>query len=196
MQEAWADQPIMTYPDQIRRDALGFLGYRKPAKGLLILRDHILGPERFDSAFREYIRRWAYKHPQPADFFRTIENVGGEDLDWFWRGWFYTTETFDAAITGVAEMPGGGTGARVENLAGLVFPLDVQFTFADGTVTTARIPVEAFYKTDTVIATTPHEGALTRVVLDPDNALPDTDPSNNTWTASDMPNADPAGTGE
>ncbi|MEO1728782.1 MAG: M1 family metallopeptidase [Bacteroidota bacterium] len=186
MQQPWAqDQAMATYPDQIRRDALGFLAYRKPAKGLLILRDHVLGPDRFDPAFKAYIQRWAYKHPQPADFFRTIEDVAGEDLDWFWRGWVYSTETFDAAITGVAAMPAGGTGARVENRGGLVFPIDVQFTFADGSTDIQRIPVEAFYTTDTVIAVTPKEGAVTRAELDPGDHLPDTTPRGNVWTAED-----------
>ncbi|MEM9999231.1 MAG: M1 family metallopeptidase, partial [Bacteroidota bacterium] len=186
MRQPWAqDQVMATYPDQIRRDALGFLGYRKPAKALLLLRDHILGPERFDAAFTTYVERWALKHPQPADFFRTIEDVAGEDLDWFWRGWFYSTDTFDAAITGVAAMPAGGTGARIENLGGLVFPIDVQFTFADGSTATERLPVEAFYKTDTVIVTTLQEGAVTRVELDPENHLPDMNPDDNVWTQSD-----------
>ena len=83
------DQPIVTPPDRIRREALGWLAYRKPGKGLLLLRDVVLGPERFDAAFMAYIRRWAYKHPQPADFMRTIEDVSGEDLAWFWREWLY-----------------------------------------------------------------------------------------------------------
>src|SRR5690606_36926528 len=114
MQEpAMQDQPIMTPTEQIRRASLGVLAYRKPAKGLLILRNHVLGPARFDPAFMEYIERWAYKHPQPADFFRTIEDVTGEDLGWFWRGWFMSTETLDQAITGV-ERQEGGTVVTVE----------------------------------------------------------------------------------
>jgi hypothetical protein len=68
------------------------------ATGLNILRETIIGRKLFDHAFREYARRWAFKHPTPADFFRTIEDVTGEDLDWFWRGWFYSTENCDIAI--------------------------------------------------------------------------------------------------
>ena len=129
MQEpAMQDQTMMTPPDQIRRASLGFLGYRKPAKGLRILRDVVLGPERFDAAFMEYIERWAYKHPQPADFFRTIEDVAGEDLDWFWRGWFMTSDTFDQAITGV-EREDGRSVVTVANLGGLVMPADLAITY-------------------------------------------------------------------
>src|SRR5690606_25679784 len=96
MQSPLADQPVHTYPDQTRPQGLGWLAYYKPAFGLVLLREYVLGPDRFDAAFRAYIERWAFKHPQPADFFRTIEDVAGEDLDWFWRGWFLGTGAFDA----------------------------------------------------------------------------------------------------
>ena len=86
-------QPMMTYPDNIWRGRLGYLAYGKPAAALWQLRENVLGHERFDRAFREYIDRWAFKHPQPSDFFRTIEDVAGMDLAWFWRGWFYSTAT-------------------------------------------------------------------------------------------------------
>ena len=70
----------------------------KPATGLNILRETIVGRELFDYAFNEYSRRWAFKHPTPADFFRTMEDATGEDLDWFWRGWFYGTDACDISI--------------------------------------------------------------------------------------------------
>ena len=143
-----ADQPIATYPDRIRREALGWLAYRKPAKGLLLLRNEVVGPERFDAAFEEYIRRWAYKHPQPADFFRTIEDVTGEDLDWFWRGWFYTTGQFDQALVGLAVEDGRAV-ATVENRGELVLPTEVEFAFSDGTAQTVVVPAEAYFSTDT-----------------------------------------------
>ena len=143
-----ADQPVMTYPDRIRREALGWLAYRKPAKGLLLLRNDVVGPERFDAAFEEYIRRWAYKHPQPADFFRTIEDVTGEDLDWFWRGWFYTTGQFDQALVGLAVEDGRAV-ATVENRGELVLPTEVEFAFSDGTAQTVVVPAEAYFSTDT-----------------------------------------------
>jgi len=175
------DQPIMTPADQIRRPSLGFLAYRKPAVGLLMLREFVLGPERFDAAFVEYTDRWAYKHPQPADFFRTIEDVSGEDLDWFWRGWFMTTETLDQVIAGV-ESTGDGAVISVENRGGLVMPAELDVTYADGTTERIRVPVEAFYKTDTV--TVAADGAIASVRLDPDDLLPDVDEINDVWTGN------------
>ncbi|HEX7846084.1 MAG TPA: M1 family peptidase, partial [Chitinophagaceae bacterium] len=89
-------EPIMTNSENIIN--FGRNAYDKVATGLNILRETILGRELFDYAFREYARRWAFKHPTPADFFRTIEDATGEDLDWFWRGWFYSTEAVDISL--------------------------------------------------------------------------------------------------
>jgi hypothetical protein len=77
--------------------------YAKPAAGLNILRDTILGREQFDFAFKTYAQRWKFKRPTPADFFRTMEDASGTDLDWFWRGWFYTTDPVDISIDGITE---------------------------------------------------------------------------------------------
>ncbi len=182
MQEpAMQDQSIMTPPDQIRRPSLGFLGYRKPAKGLLVLRNAVLGPARFDAAFMAYIERWAYKHPQPADFFRTIEDVSGEDLDWFWRGWFTSTETLDQAVTGVEQQEGRSV-VTVENRGGLVMPTELEVRFADGSTERVRVPVEAFFKSDTFGVGVPGDRVIASVRLDPEGLLPDTDTSNNAWT--------------
>ena len=177
-EEYSADQPIATYPDRIRRPALGWLAYRKPAKGLLLLRNEVVGPERFDAAFREYIRRWAYKHPQPADFFRTIEDVAGEDLDWFWRGWFYTTDQFDQALTGLT-VEGESAVATVENRLGLVLPTTVTFTFADGSEETAVIPAEAYFQTDTAAARVPlADRTLVSARINASGDYPDDDVAN------------------
>ncbi|HEX8298464.1 MAG TPA: M1 family metallopeptidase, partial [Rubricoccaceae bacterium] len=138
------DQTIMTYPDRLRPESLGWFAYRKPGKGLLLLRDVVLGPERFDAAFETYIRRWAYKHPQPADFMRTIEDVSGEDLDWFWREWFYESGRYDAAIANL-RAEGDDIVVNVELLQPMVFPVTVEVSFADGTAERATIPVEAFF---------------------------------------------------
>jgi hypothetical protein len=89
-------EPIMSNSDNII--GFGNNAYGKPAAGLTILRETIMGRELFDYAFREYAKRWAFKHPEPADFFRTMEDASGEDLDWFWRGWFFSTEVCDIAI--------------------------------------------------------------------------------------------------
>ncbi len=89
-------EPIMSNSENIV--GFGPNAYSKPATGLNILRETIMGRELFDYAFKEYARRWAFKHPEPADFFRTLEDASGEDLDWFWRGWFYGTEACDISL--------------------------------------------------------------------------------------------------
>lgn len=89
-------EPIMTNSENIVR--FGPNAYSKPATGLNILRETIMGRELFDYAFKQYAKRWAFKHPTPADFFRTMEDASGEDLDWFWRGWFYGTDPCDIAL--------------------------------------------------------------------------------------------------
>ncbi len=89
-------EPIMTNSENIVN--FGANAYDKVATGLNILRETVVGRKLFDDAFREYSRRWAFKHPTPADFFRTIEDATGEDLDWFWRGWFYSTDNCDITI--------------------------------------------------------------------------------------------------
>ncbi len=91
--------PIMTNGDALLQG--GMNSYRKPAVGLTILRETILGRELFDQAFKEYSRAWMFKHPQPADFFRIMEDASGVDLDWFWRGWYFTTDHVDLAIENV-----------------------------------------------------------------------------------------------
>ena len=92
-------EPIMTNSENIVR--FGPNAYTKPATVLYILRETIMGRELFDYAFKEYARRWAFKHPEPADFFRTMEDASGEDLDWFWRGWFYGTDPCDISLDSV-----------------------------------------------------------------------------------------------
>jgi hypothetical protein len=89
-------EPIMTNSENIAN--FGANAYAKPATGLNILRETIMGRDLFDYAFREYARRWAFKHPTPADLFRTMEDASGEDLDWYWRGWFYGTEPCDISL--------------------------------------------------------------------------------------------------
>ncbi len=93
-------EPIMTNSENITR--FGPNAYSKPATGLNILRETIMGRELFDKAFKTYAKRWAFRHPTPADFFRTMEDASAEDLDWFWRGWFYGTDPVDIAIEKVS----------------------------------------------------------------------------------------------
>lgn len=94
-------RPIMTMSDNIRGSEFGPNAYTKPSAALTILRETVMGPALFDQAFREYAQRWAFKHPKPADFFRTMEDASGTDLDWFWRGWFYTVDNVDVDLAEV-----------------------------------------------------------------------------------------------
>ena len=176
------DQSVSTYPDRLRPQSLGWFAYRRPGKGLLIVRDYVVGPERFDAAFREYIDRWAYRHPQPADFYRTIEDVTGEDLDWFWRQWYEADGDvrYDAGVASV-EQGDGGTVITFENLGEMVFPLKAEVAFADGSTTRVEVPVEALFLTDSPTAGVAGARRVTRVTLDPDGHLPDENPENNVW---------------
>jgi len=185
MRSPMGDQPIMTYADHIRDQALGFLAYRKPANGLMLLREYVVGPERFDAAFKAYIDRWAYKHPKPADFFRTIEDVAGEDLDWFWRSWFYETDVVDHTLADVQTRADSSTTVTVKQNGELMLPITAEMTFADGSTDTHRVPAEAFFTKDTHDLRVPEDRTLERVVLDPDRILPDVNRQDNTWTASD-----------
>ncbi len=105
--------PIMTNSESLLQ--FGPNAYSKPATALNILRETILGRELFDYAFKEYARRWKFKRPMPADFFRTMEDASGVDLDWFWRGWFYSTDHVDLAVTGVRQLNINTKNPDIEN---------------------------------------------------------------------------------
>ena len=104
--------PVMTNSDSILQ--FGPNAYSKPTAALIVLRETVMGRELFDFAFREYARRWKFKRPTPADFFRTLEDASGVDLDWFWRGWFYSTDHVDVALTDVREYKVSTTNPDIE----------------------------------------------------------------------------------
>jgi len=176
-------QPIVTEPDRMYGRSLGFLGYRKPGSGLRLLREQILGPERFDAAFRAYIRRWAFKSPRPADFFRTIEDAAGMDLAWFWRGWFLETGALDQAVETVTQ-PEQSDSALVtfQNKDALVMPVDYRVTFDDGQSVDLRLPVQVWASTNRWTTRVKAEGRrIVKVEIDPDGNFPDVDRANNVW---------------
>ena len=186
--QAITAQPIMTYANRYRTGSnLGSLAYVKPSIGLLTLRNKILGPEVFDSAFREYTKRWAFKHPQPADFFRTIEDVSGRDLDWFWRGWFLTTAALDQSVESVTQSSGGVAKIVIRNLGQQVMPVELQVTLADGTSTLLDFPVEIWYAGDKYVVEFPTDQAITAATLNPDGQFPDINPANNGWKQAPTP---------
>ena len=139
----------MTIPDVTQQSFLGIAAYAKPAMGLDILRKHILGEERFDSAFRTYVARWAFKHPTPWDFFRTMENVGGEDLSYFWRGWFMTNDKLDQGITKIEYVDNDaskGANITVVNNEQMVLPVPLLIELDNGQKDSMTLPVEIWQR--------------------------------------------------
>ena len=235
--------PIMSQGDYVKN--FGPNAYTKPAAGLYMLRQTIMGPELFDYAFRTYSKRWMFKHPTPADFFRTMEDASGMDLDWFWRGWFYTTDYNDIGIKAVKplyitdkksdrvvdliktnprakdyfeslgvlvfltdkkedandteifkylnslsveeknavnKVPKYIYQVEFEKPGGLVMPIIVEITYADGTTKRETYPAQIWNKNDEVISkvyTTDKE--IVKLVVDPDQETADIDTSNNAW---------------
>jgi hypothetical protein len=168
---------VLTPGDLVQEKYRHPVSYYKSALGLVLLRERILGPERFDWAFRKFIRDWAFRHPAPSDFFRAMDSAAGEELNWFWRGWYMNNWTFDMAVTAVK-----GREVTIANLDPLVLPATVEIGLRGGRKLRVELPVETWLrKTSTVIRVDGKE-AIASVVIDPDHALPDKDRRNNTWT--------------
>jgi aminopeptidase N len=148
------------------------------------LRDVVLGPERFDAAFREYIRRWAFKHPTPWDFFHTMENVSGEDLGWFWRSWILNNWKLDQAVksvTYVEKIPARGASVTIENLEKMPMPVTVLIKETNGKEHIMKLPVEVWQRGSTWTFQVPTTTEIQDVILDPENELPDLNRTNNHW---------------
>jgi len=178
-------QPIMTPANRYRNnDNMGSLAYVKPSIVLLALRNKVLGPEVFDTAFREYTRRWAFKHPQPADFFRTIEEVSGRDLSWFWRGFFYTTSALDQSVESVKSAADGSALVTLRSLGAAVMPVELELGFADGTTETRKLPVEIWYGGNRYVYRVAPGKTIVSARVNPDGMFPDVVPSNDVWTAA------------
>ena len=182
------DIPIELPTDRTTSQQQALTEYDKTAVGLQLLREEILGPEAFDDAFRTYITRWAYKHPTPADFYRTMESVAGRRLDWFWREWFYENPHFDQAIDSVLTRRVGDTlrvGVVYGNHARGVLPILVRFTFTDGTTQDSVYPAEVWGENSRYYVRSYRfvRKHLARIDLDPQHRLVDVDRSNNRWVA-------------
>jgi len=223
--------PIMAQGDYVKQ--FGPNAYTKPAAGLYMLRQTIMGPELFDHAFRTYAQRWMFKHPTPEDFFRSMEDASAMDLDWFFRGWFYTTEASDIGIKEVKplyltnkpnervtklksqykeyfdslgelvyitdvkedanpkvmenhadgkEVPSFIYSVEFEKPGGLVMPIIVELTYADGTKEKQTFPAQIWMRDDNsvkrVFASTQE---IVSIVVDPDLETADVVTSNNSW---------------
>lgn len=174
-------QGIDTYPDVADdRLNLGMIAYRKPALGLAMLREYILGPQRFDRAFRSYIRAWAYKHPTPTDFFNHMESAAGENLDWFWRGWFHGNGNIDLAINMVSPY-GAGYVVVLDNRGDIPMPVKLLATFTDGSTEQIDLPVEIWMKGDRWNHYFKTDKSLKSLMIDPQRILPDINGSNDQW---------------
>ena len=201
--------PIMSKGDHVY--SFGSNAYGKPATALWILRETIMGKELFDHAFKTYAQRWKFKHPTPADFFRTMEDASGVDLDWFWRGWFYTTDVTDIGIEGVRKFYAkDATNETIEFIedtseglsinkpkkakskyfyeitynkpGGLVMPIIVEFTYEDGTKQKKMYPAEIWRYNDKQVTKAVHsDKQITKIVVDPDLETADVDTSNNSF---------------
>jgi aminopeptidase N len=173
---------IMTAADAVPEKYRHPIEYFKPALGLVLLREQILGKDRFDYAFRNYIHKWAFKHPQPDDFFRSMDNGAGEDLSWFWKGWFYNNLKLDLELVGaeyVDNNPKKGLQVSVVNLEAMAMPFTVEVQLKDGSKQRMQIPVEAWLQNKMVTFTVPTTQEVSKVTIDPDSALPDVNRGNN-----------------
>ena len=175
---------LMNTPEVIQQQNLGVAAYAKPAMMLDALRDVVLGPERFDASFREYISRWAFKHPTPWDFFHTIENVSGEDLGWFWKEWVFNNWKLDMSVKEVKyidKKPENGASITIENLEQMAMPVTVLVTESNGKEHRIDLPVEVWQRGATWTFNVNTTSEVTGVVLDPDKKLPDINRDNNKW---------------
>jgi len=234
-------RPIMTNSEQITQ--FGNNAYGKPATALNLLREVVMGPELFDYAFKEYARRWAFKNPSPADFFRTMEDASAVDLDWFWKGWFYTTDHVDVSVDEVkwftmlsedndletrnvkgkikknenSDMLDFGAQAetfvvtpttytgeymmdvpndqikgltegkqfyqvKFKNLGGLVSPIIVEWTYADGTKELETIPAEIWRANENQVTKTfMKDKEVVKIVVDPNKMTADVNTEDNVF---------------
>ena len=187
-----AQVPMMTESD-LAYNNYSAQAYAKPAATLVMLREQVLEPAQFDRALHEYAQKWIFKKPQPADFFRTVVNGAGENLNWFWRGIFYTTYANDQALGGVEtqdakDVVGNASRGRyyhritIEQKAGLVMPIQLGITYDDGTSALVKLPADVWrYNEKTFTYAFFSDKGLSQVVIDPNEVLADINRDNNTW---------------
>jgi Peptidase family M1 domain len=173
------EQPLITNPTESRD--LEWTAYQKPALMMQLLRNEVLGADRFDKAFREYIRVWAFKHPTPADFFRVMRDASGMELDWYWREWIFETARLDQAVDSITTDSAGGSVVHVSNRATMVMPAELALEFADGSRASVKLPVEMWNLGPRFNYRVPGGKRVRRAEVDPRQALPDIDRANNAW---------------
>lgn len=183
------EEPIMVPQDRASNGLMsGWNAYGRPAVGLHFLREQVVDSTAFDAAFVEYTRRWAFRHPTPADFFRTMNDGLGEDLSWFWRSWFMRTDHLDQAVDSVKIVENNGqlrVRVFLSNRREMIAPVAIQVTGADGAIVAVKLPVETWLHGNSAVwlTTMPASARPVQVVIDPKHVYPDVERSNNSWTA-------------
>ncbi|MFC4261574.1 M1 family metallopeptidase [Ferruginibacter yonginensis] len=177
-------ESILNTPDAMKEANIGAALYYKPGYGLTLLRNNILGPDRFDYAFKEYIKKWAYKHPTPWDFFRSMDNASGENLSWFWKGWFIENYKLDQSIKDVTFSETKGAIVTLENLEKMAMPVLLSYETVSGVKGTMNLPVEIWNNTSTFKVKLPVKEAVKAVTIDAEKLFPDVNAGNNKWTAN------------
>lgn len=174
------EDPIIRWSQYYFNGGYTVASYYKPASALISLRS-VLGEEVFTKAYHTYMKRWQFKHPYPWDMFRTFEAVSGENLDWFWRSWYYTTWTIDRAVSHVEETA-NGTVITIKDFGNTPLPVTVEMTLENGDILTHKIGVETWLHgaVETSFTISPDQ-TVTKVVVDPEYLFPDVNRENNTW---------------
>ena len=176
--------PIISYADAIPYKYVHPVEYYKTALGLVLLREDILGPERFDYAFKTYINRWAFKHPSPSDFFRTMNNASGDNLNWFWKEWFYKKWNLDQSIDSINYVnrnPLEGSIISIGNNDQMAMPVVLMIKQSNGKTEKINLPVEVWEKSSTFKLRYNSTSVIDSIVIDPDERLPDIIRDNNIW---------------
>ncbi len=176
--------PILSIPDVIKPMNLGWEAYNKPGIGLKILRENILGADRFDYAFKSYIKHWAFKHPTPLDFFKAMEDGAGEDLGWFWKSWFYELWRLDQSVKEVdyiEQDPAKGALITIENMEKMAMPAVVDVELVSGAKERFTFPVEIWQRGSSWTFRTSTTIPIKSVTIDPDHVFPDINSKNDVW---------------
>jgi Peptidase family M1 domain len=180
-------EPVLLTPDAMKETNIGIALYFKPGYGLELLRNEILGADRFDYAFKTYINNWAFKHPTPWDFFRTIENAAGEDLAWFWKEWFLENYRLDQSIVSVKydkNIAANGAIVTIANLDEMAMPVNISYETQSGIKGVLKLPVEVWNNTAVWKVKLPTSEELKTVEIDAAKVFPDIDFRNNVWKAN------------
>jgi hypothetical protein len=174
--------PLLIGADMVPEKYRHPITYFKGAFGLVLLREQIIGRQRFDPAFRRYVATWAYKHPSPSDFFRFMESETGEDLGWFWNAWYAHNWQLDLAVQKAvytADDFREGLDVTVANLDQLALPATLEVLYEDGSKQDIRVPWETWQQHRSYVIHVDGTRKVKSVTIDPQHVLPDRDRSNN-----------------